>query len=102
MTQQPALYTPSLPAPDLSLPLPDVGASVDNLASVLWRRRWQVTLVFAAVACLGVAFLAAQTPQYTAHTIVVAASRQPDLSTVDQVAAVTQPRPERDPDVESE
>jgi len=102
MTQQPALYTPSLPAPDLSLPLPDVGASVDNLASVLWRRRWQVTLVFAAVACLGVAFLAAQTPQYTAHTIVVAASRQPDLSTVDQVADVTRQRPDQVPDVESE
>lgn len=102
MNQQPALYVPSLPAPDLSIPMPDVAADVDSLARVLWRRKWQIVMVFSAIICLGVVFLAAQTPRYTAHTIVVAASRQPDLATVDQVAAVTQPRPERDPDVESE
>jgi capsular exopolysaccharide synthesis family protein len=102
MNQQPALYVPSRPAPDLSIPMPDVAADVDSLARVLWRRRWQIVMVFSAITCLGVVFLAAQTPRYTAHTIVVAASRQPDLATVDQVSAVTPPRPERDPDIESE
>jgi capsular exopolysaccharide synthesis family protein len=51
---------------------------------------------------VGLGILFALPREYTAHTIMVVAPRQPDLATTDQVAPPAYPPPVREPDVESD
>ena len=102
MNQQPTIYSPMLPAQDLPLQAPDLGSTVDNIWQIVWRRRWQCLSMFACVALLGTVFLIAQTPRYTAHTIMTVSSRDPDLATTDKVAPVARASSDREPEIESE
>jgi succinoglycan biosynthesis transport protein ExoP len=102
MTQQPALYVPQMPAENLALQVPDVGRNVDNLWRIVWRRRWRCLAAFVFVALLGVVFLVAQPPSFTAHAVMAVASTQPDLVATDQVSRVERGTSLHASDIESE
>lgn len=102
MPQEPALFQGPFPVATQTLPAPGQPTGVDNLWRIL-RRRWRRCLmVFVLVSLVGVAILLVLPREYTAHTIMAVASRQPDLATTDQVAPPAYPPPPREPDVESD
>jgi polysaccharide biosynthesis transport protein len=76
--------------------------TVDNLWSMIWRRRWRCIAVFTVVCLLGGLACLTLSPQYTAHTVMSVASTQPDLAATDQVTPPASGAPSRDPDVEAE
>jgi capsular exopolysaccharide synthesis family protein len=102
MNQQLAIHSSDLPAEDFSLPAPNLGHNVDNLWRILWRRKWRCLSAFALIGVAGTATLLTLPPQYTAHTIMVAESRQPDLAATDQVSAVVRQKGAQEADIESE
>ena len=101
-SRPPAIYAPQLPSEDLSLRAPDLGENVDNLWRIILRRRWRFLSVFALICLIGAATFLSLAPRYTAHTIMVAESRQPDLAATDQVGQVMRSRNSSEPDIESE
>lgn len=76
--------------------------TVDNLWSMVWRRRGRCIAVFAIICLLGGLACLLLSPQYTAHTIMAVASMQPDLAATDQVTPPMYSPPARDPDVDAE
>src|SRR5438094_802196 len=102
MTQAPAVYAPQASSEDLSLCAPDLGQTVDNFWRIVLRRRWRFLLAFALVCLIGAATFLSLVPRYTAHTIMVLESRQPDLAATDQVGQVVRSRTFSEPDIESE
>ncbi len=102
MNQQLATCAPQAPVVAFLAQAPDLGSNADNLWRIVGRCRWRCLAVFCLVSGLGALFLVSREPSYTARTVVVAASRQPDLATTDHVSPVLRTTPPREPDIESE
>jgi capsular exopolysaccharide synthesis family protein len=81
---------------------PEVGAGVETIWRILWRRRRQCASAFFLIALLGVAVLVFATPIYTAHTTMLVASSQTDLAATDQVNSSPRLSPSIEAEVESQ
>jgi polysaccharide biosynthesis transport protein len=81
---------------------PGIGAGIDTVWRVLWRRRWQCFSVFVLVALVGCAVLVLARPVYTAHATMVIAASQADLAATDQVNPHLRSSPSTEAEVESQ
>ncbi len=81
---------------------PEVGAGLDTIWKILWRRRWPCLGIFLLVGLAGAAVLVLARPVYTAQTTMLLAASQSDLAATDQVSASTRLSPSTETEVESQ